>query len=148
MCYDLNLILGRQVNKKITLGRPDGKHVLQAPTSYKIRSLANHFAKSTKYVTKESEHYMEHPRIHNRLRPYRIQNPRVHSCLRLYQIQNPRVLAAYDLTGSRIRRYISRLRPHWIQNPAHKINILQDLGHQEQSPRPTLTKQSTSRYFS
>jgi hypothetical protein len=31
--YDLNLSLGHQPNKKITSGRPDGKHVLQAPTS-------------------------------------------------------------------------------------------------------------------
>jgi hypothetical protein len=32
--YDLNLSLDRQPNKKITSGLPDGKHVLQAPTSY------------------------------------------------------------------------------------------------------------------
>jgi hypothetical protein len=32
--YDLNLSLGRQLNKKTTPGRPDGKHVLQAPTSH------------------------------------------------------------------------------------------------------------------
>jgi hypothetical protein len=32
--YDLNLSLGRQPNKKITSGRPNGKHVLQAPTSH------------------------------------------------------------------------------------------------------------------
>jgi hypothetical protein len=30
-CYDLSLNLGRQPNKKITSGRPDGKHDLQAP---------------------------------------------------------------------------------------------------------------------
>jgi hypothetical protein len=41
----------RPKSKKITSGRPDDKHDLQAPTSYKIRSLANHFAKSTKYMT-------------------------------------------------------------------------------------------------
>jgi hypothetical protein len=34
------------------------------PPSHKIRSLANHFAKSTKYMTEESEHYMDHPRLH------------------------------------------------------------------------------------
>jgi hypothetical protein len=43
--HDLNPNLGRRPNKKTTSGRPDGKHDLQAPTSYKIRSLANHFAK-------------------------------------------------------------------------------------------------------
>jgi hypothetical protein len=32
--YDLNLSLGRQLNKKTTSGHPDGKHVLQALTSY------------------------------------------------------------------------------------------------------------------
>jgi hypothetical protein len=32
--YDLNLSLGCEPNKKITSGRPDGKLVLQAPTSY------------------------------------------------------------------------------------------------------------------
>jgi hypothetical protein len=32
--YDLNLSLGRQLNKKTTSSRPDGKHVLQAPTSH------------------------------------------------------------------------------------------------------------------
>jgi hypothetical protein len=58
------------------------------------------------------------------------------------------IQAAYDLTGSRIRRYTSHLRPHWIQNLTHKINILQGLGHPEQSPRPTLPEQSTSRDFS
>jgi hypothetical protein len=74
-CYDLNLNLGRQPNKKITSGRPDGKHDLQAPTSYKIRSLANHFAKTTKYMTEESERYMDHLKLQ----------------------------AIYDLTGSRIQ---------------------------------------------
>jgi hypothetical protein len=31
---DLNLSLDRQLNKKTTSGRPDGKHILQAPTSH------------------------------------------------------------------------------------------------------------------
>jgi hypothetical protein len=79
--YDLNLNSGRRPNKKITSGRPDGKHDLQAPTSYKIRSLANHFAKTTKYMTEESEHYMDH--------------------LKLQSI--------YDLTGSRIQGDVSAL---------------------------------------
>jgi hypothetical protein len=61
--YDLNPNLGRPPNKKTTSGRPDGKHDLQAPTSYKIRSLANHFAKTTKYMTEESEHYIDHPKL-------------------------------------------------------------------------------------
>jgi hypothetical protein len=74
-CYDLNLNLGRQPNKKITSGRPDGKHDLQAPTSYKIRFLANHFAKTTKYMTEESERCMDHLKLQ----------------------------AIYDLTGSRIQ---------------------------------------------
>jgi hypothetical protein len=43
--YDLNLSLGRQLNNKTTSGRPDGKHVLQAPTSHLFRSLTNHFIK-------------------------------------------------------------------------------------------------------
>jgi hypothetical protein len=43
--YNLNLNLGRRPSKKTTSGRPDGKHDLQAPTSYKIKSLVNHFAK-------------------------------------------------------------------------------------------------------
>jgi hypothetical protein len=29
-----------------------------------IRSLTNLFAKSTKYMTEESEHYMDHPKVH------------------------------------------------------------------------------------
>jgi hypothetical protein len=62
-CYDLNLNLGRQPNKKITTGRPDRKHDLQAPTSYKIRSLANHFAKSTKHMIEESKSYTDHPKL-------------------------------------------------------------------------------------
>jgi hypothetical protein len=34
------------------------------PTSYKIRSLVNHFAKTAKYMTEESERYMDHPKVH------------------------------------------------------------------------------------
>jgi hypothetical protein len=78
-CYDLSLNLGCQPNKKITSGHPDGKHDLQAPTSYKIRSLANHFAKPTKYMTEESKRYMDHLKLQ----------------------------AIYDLTGSRIQGGIS-----------------------------------------
>jgi hypothetical protein len=48
------------------------------PPSYKIRSLANPFAKSTKYMTEESEHYMDYPQGTYYLRPYWIQNPKVH----------------------------------------------------------------------
>jgi hypothetical protein len=62
--YDLNLSLGRQLNNKTTSGRPDGKHVLQAPTSHLFRSLTNHFVKTTKYMTEESEHYMDRSKIH------------------------------------------------------------------------------------
>jgi hypothetical protein len=51
-------------------------------------------------MTEESEHYMDYPRVPT----------------------------AYDLIGSRIGRYTSHLRPHWIQNLTHKINILQGLG--------------------
>jgi hypothetical protein len=46
-----------------------------------------------------------------------------------------------------VRRYTSRLRPHWIQNPTQKINILQGLGHPEQSSRHTLPKSSMSQDF-
>jgi hypothetical protein len=62
--YDLNLSLGLQLNKKTPSGRPDGKHVLQAPTSYLFRSLTNHFVKSTKYMTEDSEHYMDRSKVH------------------------------------------------------------------------------------
>jgi hypothetical protein len=54
----------------------------------------------------------------------------------------------YDLTGSRIRRYTSCRRPHLVQNPAHKINVLQGLSYSDRSPRPTLPKQGMSRDFS
>jgi hypothetical protein len=63
---------------KTTSGHHDGKHSLQALPSCKIRSLANHFAKSTKYMTEESEHYMDYPQGTYYLRPYWIQNPKVH----------------------------------------------------------------------
>jgi hypothetical protein len=29
-------------------------------------------------MTEESEHYMDYPRVHSRLRPHWIQNPKVH----------------------------------------------------------------------
>jgi hypothetical protein len=29
-------------------------------------------------MTEESEHYMNYPRVHSRLRPHSIQNPKVH----------------------------------------------------------------------
>jgi hypothetical protein len=32
-------------------------------------------------MTKESEHYMDHPKVYNYLRPYWIQNPKVHKSL-------------------------------------------------------------------
>jgi hypothetical protein len=89
--YDLNLNLGRRPNKKITSGRPDGKHDLQAPTSYKIRSLANHFAKTTKYITEESEHYMDHLKLQA-----------------IYNLTGSRIqggVSAYSLIGSRTRGY-------------------------------------------
>jgi hypothetical protein len=86
MCYDLNLNLGHQPNKKITSGCHDGKHDLQAPTSYKIRSLANHFAKMTKYMIEESEHYMDHLNVTSHLRPHWIQNPRGRIGLQPYRI--------------------------------------------------------------
>jgi hypothetical protein len=89
--YDLNLNLGRRPNKKITSGCPDGKHDLQAPTSYKIRSLANHFAKTTKYMTEESEHYMDHLKLQ----------------------------AIYDLTGSRIQGGVSAYSPIRSRTPRY-----------------------------
>jgi hypothetical protein len=129
-----------QPNRKITSGHPDGKHDLQAPTSYKSRSLANHFCQIDQ-VHDRRERTLHGPFDDtNRLRPYWIQNPRGCIDLQPYRIQNPRVHATYDLTGSRIRRYTSRLRPHWVQNPAHKINILQGLSYLERSLRPTLPK--------
>jgi hypothetical protein len=88
-CYDLNLSLGRQQNKKITSGRPDGKHNLQALTSSKIRSLANHFAKSTKYMTEEREHYRLMIQVVYDLIGSRIQG----------------YIADYELIGSRTRGY-------------------------------------------
>jgi hypothetical protein len=89
--YNLNLNLGRRPHKKITSGRPDGKHDSQAPTSYKIRSLANHFAKTTKYMTEESEHYMDHLQLQA-----------------IYNLTGSRIqggVSAYSLIGSRTRGY-------------------------------------------
>jgi hypothetical protein len=90
-CCDLNLNLGRQPNKKITSGCPDGKHDLQAPTSYKIRSLAYHFAKMAKYMTEESERYMDHLKLQA-----------------IYDLTGSRIqggVSAYNLIGSRTRGY-------------------------------------------
>jgi hypothetical protein len=50
----------------------------ESPRIMLIRSLTNHFAKSTKHMTEESEHYMTTLRCTNRLRPYWIQNSKVH----------------------------------------------------------------------
>jgi hypothetical protein len=99
-CCDLNLNLGRQPNKKITSDHPDGKHDLQAPTSYKIRSLANHFAKTTKYMTEESERYMDYLKLQA-----------------IYNLTGSRIqggASACDLIGSRIRtqdKYTTRPEP-------------------------------------
>jgi hypothetical protein len=87
-----------------------------------------------KYMTEESEHYMDHLRIQV---VYDLIGSRIQGCI-----------PAYDLVGSRTRRYTSRVRPHWVQNPAHKINILQGLSYSERSRRPTLPKQGMSRDFS
>jgi hypothetical protein len=38
-------------------------NIICKPPIFKIRSLANHFVKSTKYMTEESEHYMDHPKL-------------------------------------------------------------------------------------
>jgi hypothetical protein len=54
-------------------------------------------------------------------------------------IQNLRVWSTYDLSGSRIRRYTSRLQPYWIKNPAHKIKILQGLSYSKWLSRPCHT---------
>jgi hypothetical protein len=53
--------------------------ICKPPTSYKIRSLPNYFAKTTKYMTEESEHYMDHLKLQ----------------------------AIYDLTGSKIQGGVS-----------------------------------------
>jgi hypothetical protein len=45
---------------------------------FKIRPLANHFAKLTIYTTEESEHYTDYPQGTYYLRPHWIQNPKVH----------------------------------------------------------------------
>jgi hypothetical protein len=115
--YDLNLNLGHQPNKKITSGRPDGKHDLQAPTSYKIRSLANHFAKTNKYMTEESEHYIDHVKLQaiNNLTGSRIQGcvqayslirsrtPRYKPQTTLLDSKSEGTQVACDLIGSRTR---------------------------------------------
>jgi hypothetical protein len=90
------------------------------PPSFKIRPLANHFVKLTNYMTEESEHYVDRPRLH----------------------KLPTTLLDLEYEGT------NHPRPHWIQNPAHKISILQGLSYSERSPRSTLPKQSTSRDFS
>jgi hypothetical protein len=36
----------------------------QAPKSYQFRSLTNNFVKTTKYMTEESEHYTDRPKVH------------------------------------------------------------------------------------
>jgi hypothetical protein len=40
------------------------KQIQQAPTSHQFRSLTNHFVKTTKNMTEESEHYMDRPKVH------------------------------------------------------------------------------------
>jgi hypothetical protein len=32
--------------------------------SHSFKSLTNHLVKPTKYMTEESEHYMDHPKVH------------------------------------------------------------------------------------
>jgi hypothetical protein len=69
----------RSSAKKTTSGHPDGKSFHKPPRHINIgKSLANHFAKLTKYMTEESEHYMDYPRVPIYLRPHWIQNPKVH----------------------------------------------------------------------
>jgi hypothetical protein len=60
------------------------------PPSFKTRSLANHFAKSTKYMTEESEHYMDHPKL--RKLP-----------MTLLGLESEGTQVACDLTGSGTR---------------------------------------------
>jgi hypothetical protein len=73
------------------LSPTDSKHDLQAPTSYKIWSLANHFAKATKYMTEEIERYMDHLKLQA-----------------IYDLTGSRIqggVSAYNLIGSRTRGY-------------------------------------------
>jgi hypothetical protein len=55
------------------------------------QSLANHFAKSTKYMTEESAHYMDHPKLQV---TYDLIGSRIQGCI-----------SAYNLIGSRTRGY-------------------------------------------
>jgi hypothetical protein len=61
----------RSSAKKTTSGRPDGISFCKPPLHINI-------GLSTKYMTEESEHYMDYPRVHSCLRPHWIQNPKVH----------------------------------------------------------------------
>jgi hypothetical protein len=65
--------------------------ISQAPISYNIRSLVNHFAKSTKYMTEESKHYMDLPKLQV---TYDLTRSRIQGCV-----------SAYNLIGSRTRGY-------------------------------------------
>jgi hypothetical protein len=135
-CYDLNLSLGRQSNKKITSGHPDGKHNLQGPTSYKIWSLANHFAKSTKYMTEESERYMDHPKLQV---AYDLTRSRIQGCV-----------SAYNLIGSRTRGYkppTTLLDPESKVHKPHATSLGPKPGTQDKrTTRPELLRAVTTTY--
>jgi hypothetical protein len=52
-------------------------------------------------MTEESEHYMDHPRVHNRPQPYWILNPKVHKSLAtLLDPESEGTQVACNLIGS------------------------------------------------
>jgi hypothetical protein len=63
----------RSSAKMTTTGRLDGKSFHQPPRHINVG-----LCQIDKYMTEESEHYMDYPRVPSCLRPHWIQNPKVH----------------------------------------------------------------------